>query len=52
MHAEFERGDHAEIAATPAQRPEKIGVLLAAGVQNLAFGGDHVGAGQAVDGEA
>ncbi|MDM0085129.1 hypothetical protein QTI17_31540 [Variovorax sp. J31P179] len=52
MQLELERGHHAEVAAATADSPEQIGVLLLAGAQELAFGGDHVGRDQAVDAQA
>jgi hypothetical protein len=41
MQAEEEPGDYAEVAATP-QRPEEVGVLVAAGRPGLAVRGDDL----------
>jgi hypothetical protein len=48
----FERGDHAEIAATTAQTPEEIIVLSGAGSEQPAIGGNHVGGDQVATNEA
>jgi hypothetical protein len=44
-------GDDPEVAATAPQTPEQVGVLVVAGDDELAVGGDHVAGCQAVDGE-
>ncbi len=44
VELELERGDHREVAAPSAQRPEEIGVLVGAGRQQLTVGGDDIGA--------
>ena len=44
----LELGDHAEVAAAAAQRPEQVRVLLGAGPQHLAGGGDDLGGQQVV----
>jgi hypothetical protein len=51
MQLELQRGDHAEVAAAPAQRPEQVLVLLLAGHQEAAVGGHHVGRDQVVAGQ-
>ena len=43
VKAELERGDDAEVPATPSQRPEQIHILLRAGSNELPRGGDDVG---------
>ena len=52
MQPERERGDHAEVAAAAAHRPEQVGVLLGAGRDEAAVGQHHVGRQQVVDGQA
>ena len=52
VRAEFERSHDAEVAAAALQCPEQIGILLGAGLHQLAVRGDHVRADHAVDGEA
>ena len=48
----LERGDHPEVAAAAAQRPEQVRVLLRAGVHQLPVRRDEVGADQVVGGQA
>jgi hypothetical protein len=48
VQPELELGDHAEVAAAAAQRPEQVRVLLRAGPQHLAGGGDDLGGQQVV----
>ena len=38
MQLEFERRDHAEVAAAAAQRPEQVGIFGGAGMQAPAVG--------------
>ena len=45
---ELEGGHHPEVAATAAQRPEQVGVLVLAGHQELAVGGHDIGRDQVV----
>ena len=52
MQPELERGHDAEVAAAAAQAPEQLGVLVLAGVHELAVGGDDVGGEQVVAGQA
>ena len=52
MQAEEERGDHAEIAAAAAHRPEEVRVLLDAGGDEVAVRQHDVHFEQVVDGEA
>ena len=52
MQGELEPGDDTEIAAAAAQRPEQVGVVLPARVQQAAVGCDHVRREQVVDAEA
>ena len=52
MAAEGEGGDHAEVAAATAQRPEQIGVGLRAGGDEAAVGEHDVGGDQVVHGQA
>ncbi len=44
-----ETGHDAEVAATAAQRPEQVGVLVGGHGAHLAVDGDHLHAAQAVD---
>ena len=44
----LEFGDHAEVAAAAAQRPEQVRVLLGAGPQHLTCGSDDPGGQQVV----
>ena len=44
-----ERRDHAEVGARAADRPEQVGVLVAAGGADLAVGGDDLDREQVVD---
>ena len=48
VQLELEGGDDAEVAATPAQRPEQVRVLVLAGGPDLPVGGDHLGGDQVV----
>ena len=48
MEAVLEGGDDTEVAAPAPQRPEQIVVLLLAGDDDLAVGGDHLGRLQVV----
>ena len=52
VQGEFEGGDDAEIAATPADRPEQVGIVVGIDMQAGAVGGDEVGREQVVDGHA
>ncbi len=52
MQLEFELGDDPEVTAAAAQAPEQVGVLVRAGVQQPAVGGDEIGADEVVAGEA
>ena len=52
VQLELEAGDHAEVAAAAADRPEQVGVLVGAGAHRLAVGGHDVGGEQVVDGHA
>jgi hypothetical protein len=52
VEAILQRGHHPEVAATSAQCPEQLGVLLPAGGDELAVGGHHVRREQAVAGQA
>src|SRR3546814_4155031 len=52
VEAEFERGDHAEVAAAAPQRPEQVGVLVLRRPQPLALGRHDVDGEQVVDREA
>ena len=49
MGLELKLGDHPEVAAAAAQRPEQVGVLVGAGVHQRAVGEHHVGPDEAVD---
>lgn len=51
MQPELELGDNAEVAATTAQRPEQVRVVLLRGTQDLTVGGDHFSRDQVVDGQ-
>ena len=48
----LEAGGHPEVAATAADRPEQVRVVVGVGPQQLAVGGDEVGGQQVVDGQA
>ena len=50
VEAVFERRDHAEVAATAAERPEQVAVFMATGVNESAIGKHDVGTEQVVDG--
>lgn len=52
MQLELQPGDHAEIAATPAQGPEQFGVVGFIGEQQLAVSSDELDGEQRVDREA
>ena len=52
VQAEGELGDDTEAGARAAERPEQVGVLVAAGPADLAVGGDDLGLEQVVDGPA
>src|SRR4029453_2835355 len=52
LGGEGEVGDDAEVAPPAPQRPEQIRVLLFAGHDEVAVGGDHITASEPVDGEA
>jgi hypothetical protein len=52
VQAVLQRGHHAEVAAAAPQPPEQVGVLVLAGGDELAIGGDHVGRQQVVAGQA
>ena len=52
VQRELHRGDHTEVAAAAAQRPEQVGVLLGAGVHQPAVGGDDIRGDQTVAGQA
>ncbi len=48
MESKLERGDHSEVAATATECPEEILILVVAGRDLLAVGGDHIGTDQVV----
>jgi hypothetical protein len=48
VEPELERGDHTEVAATAAQRPEQVGLGGGIDTTDAAVGGDDLGAGDAV----
>ena len=48
VRPELELGDDAEVAATPAQCPEQVGVLPGGRAQHLAVRGDDLGGEQVV----
>ena len=52
MQPERELGDDAEVGAGAADRPEQLGVLVAAGGADLAVGGDDLDLLEVVDGPA
>ena len=52
VRAELELRDDAEVPAAAAQRPEQLRVLVGARVHPRAVGQHHLGADEAVDGEA
>ena len=52
MAAERERGDHAEVAAATAERPEQVGVRLGACLDEAAVGQHDVGRDEVVGGES
>ena len=52
MQAERERGDHAEVSAAAAQRPEQVGVLGFGRRHHAAVGQHELGLQQVVDGQA
>ena len=49
MQLEFERGCHAEIAATTPKRPEQVSVLIFAGSDDLAIGGHEFDRNEVVE---
>jgi hypothetical protein len=51
VEAELERRDDAEVAAAAPEPPEQVGVLLLAGDEELALGGDDVAGDEVVDRE-
>ena len=51
VSVEVEMGDHPEVAATPAQRPEQVRVVVGGRHVDRPVGTDHRGRAQAVDGE-
>ena len=52
MQRVLQRRGNAEVAAAAAQRPEQVAVLLGAGMDQMAFSGDHVGGDEVVAGKA
>jgi hypothetical protein len=52
VRTEFERRDDAKVAAPALQCPEQVGIFLGVGAHQFSFRGHHLGADQAVDGEA
>jgi hypothetical protein len=52
MQAQLHRGDHPEAAATAAQRPEEVGVVVGGRGHDAPVGRDDLGAQQAVGREA
>ncbi len=52
VQAELERGDHAEVAAAAAQRPEQLGMLVRGRAHLLALGGHELDGEQVVAGQA
>ena len=52
MQAEGERGDHAEVSAATAQRPEQVGVLRFGRRHHAPVGQHDLGLQQVVDGQA
>jgi hypothetical protein len=51
VELELEFGDDAEVAPAAAHPPEEVGVLILAGPDQLAVGGDHVHGLQLIDRE-
>jgi hypothetical protein len=51
VQAELELGDHAEVAAAAADRPEQVGILVRRGPLDPPVGGDQLGRGEVVDGQ-
>jgi len=49
---EFERRDHSEVPAPAAESPEEILVLMGAGGEDFAVGGDYLAGQQIVDGHS
>ena len=49
MQAKFERGHDSEVAATPSQAPEELGVLLRARYDVDAIRRDHVAGQEIID---
>ena len=52
VHRELEGGDHPEVAASAAQRPEQLGVLLLGGGDHVTGRGDHLGRHEVVAAQA
>jgi hypothetical protein len=52
VELELELRDHAKVAASPAQGPEEIWVLVSAGANRLTRGRHHLRTAQAVNREA
>ena len=51
IQPELEVGDDAEVPAAAPHAPEEVGVLVLAGLHELAVGGDHVHGQQLIDRE-
>ena len=52
VEPELQRGDHAEVAAAAADRPEQLGLGVRVGPDQPAVGGDDLDRGDAVGGQA
>ena len=52
MQCHLHRRHHAEVAATTAQAPEELGVVVRTGLHHRAVGGHHLGGEQVVAGQA
>ena len=52
VQLQLELGDHAEVAAAAADAPEEVRVLVLAGADHAAIGGDHLGRQEVVTREA
>ena len=50
METELETGDNPEVAATPADCPEEIGMILLIHLENLAIGRNDFSSQQVIDG--
>src|SRR4051812_8183784 len=48
VQRELELGDHTEVAAAPADRPEQVGMLLGGGADTATVRQDHGGGDQVV----